>query len=316
MHSANPSVYESIQHLNNLAAKISITCIRSSAYHWHYDYELIAVLRGRVDVFYGLYGPEPQKLCAGDVILINPKDVHGLRGVDLDNLCLCIQFSPNLFGPLPVEMKHFFFLNSYSRENIPTIAAGHFFRMAARIGLASRSSSEEASLRKIAGLYTLLADLLEGTQHEMRSTPPNNEEDTKLVMAVSAYIDKNLESQTLTRDVCRKFGISEKMLYLLLKNIMGMTPKEMIDVARIEQACALLADESIPMNLVSIRCGYNGEATFYRQFKANIGITPGEYRKGKKTNPIGSDVQDYLSYDEFGVDTLLRQSALRGERNE
>ena len=51
--------YESIQHLMNSAAKIFVTGVRSSAYHWHYDYEFIAVLKGRIEVLYGLYGPEP-----------------------------------------------------------------------------------------------------------------------------------------------------------------------------------------------------------------------------------------------------------------
>lgn len=47
-------MYESIQHFVNSAAKVIVTCIRSSAYHWHYDYELIAVLKGKIEVLYGL----------------------------------------------------------------------------------------------------------------------------------------------------------------------------------------------------------------------------------------------------------------------
>lgn len=309
----NPNMYESIQHFANSAAKITITCIRSSVYHWHYDYELIAVLRGRVEVMYGLYGPESQKLSAGDMILVNPKGVHEVRGIELDNVCMCIQFSPKLFEPVPSGMKYHFFMNSTGKEFQAGLPYRHYMKIAAEICLADRKESADSKLRKNAWLYMLLADMLEGVQYELRQAPSNNEKNIELVMAVSSYIDKNLTHENLQDAVCRQFGLSEKGMYLLLKEIVGLTLKEMIDAARIEHACTLLQDASIPLQIVSDECGYSGEATFYRRFRHAMGITPGEYRKGVEVNSVSSEIQDYLSLDESGVDMLLQHWAGAGD---
>lgn len=301
--------YESIQHFSNFPAKVFVTSIRSSAYHWHYDYELIGVLKGRVDVLYGIYGPEPQPLDAGDIILINPKDVHGLRGIDPDNVCLCVQFSPSLLEPVPAGMNYYFFLNSADERHRPKLPMTDYMHDISRIALANRREDTDAYLRKNAWLYMLLADLVKGAQYELQSASLNNEQDMKLVMSISGYIDRNLSSENLAGSICKEFGLSEKGVYLLLKNVMGLTLKELIDIARLEQACSLLQDTSISLQAISDRCGYSGEATFYRRFKSAMGVTPGEYRKGLKANTIGQDVQDYLSYDEYGVGVLLDQWA-------
>lgn len=313
MSRSNSGIYEKIQHYANTAAKITTTCIRSSAYHWHYDYELLVVLKGKIEVLYGLYGPDPQIMKEGDVILINAKDIHGVRAMDLDNLCLCIQFSPTLFGELDDDMKYFFYLNSISTKYKTKIPCMQYVKSAAEMAISERTEAIDANMRKNAWLYMLLADILRGAPYEIRSSAVNTEQDAELVVAISSFIDKNLEEDNIANLICKHFGRSEKSLYILLNNMVGLSLKKMIDVARIEKACTLLQDTSIPIQVISDRCGYAGGATFYRRFKAEIGITPGDYRKGLKENSTGNEIQDYLSYDELGVDELLTKwSSSRG----
>lgn len=301
-------MYENINHFMNSAAKVIITCVKSSAYHWHYDYELIVVLKGEIEVLYGRHNSESHKLAAGDIILSNPKEGHRIYGVDLDNICLCIQFPAVLFEPTPYGMKYHFFLDSTDSELTPQLPYCHYVEIAAKICLEHRKDSIDSDLRKNAWLYMLLADLLEGVQHELRSISLNNEKDIELVMSISSYVDNNLTLENLPNEVYKFFGLSEKGMYRLLKEVVGLTLKEIIDVARIERACILLQDSSIPLQVVSDECGYwGGMATFYRRFKHAMGITPGEYRKGVKTSTTSSnDIQDYLSFNEQEVDSLLR----------
>jgi len=232
--------------------------------------------------------------------------VHGVHGVEMDNVCVCVQFSSDLLEPTPSGMKYNFYLNSASKENMPVIPFRRYLQTAARIGTAWRAGGADANLRKNAWLYMLLADLLAGAVHELRSAPQSSERDTELVMSISAFIDGNLTEENLPELVCRNFGLSEKGVYLLLKEMVGLTLKEMIDASRVERACTLLSDRSLTLPMVSDLCGYSGEATFYRRFKSALGITPGEYRKGASANAASNEIQDYLSSeDESGVDALL-----------
>ncbi|MCD7955361.1 MAG: helix-turn-helix domain-containing protein [Lachnospiraceae bacterium] len=305
----NPGQYENIQHLTNTAARVSVYGIRSSAYHWHYDYELIVVLRGKIEAQYGLYGPEAQKLSAGDMILINSKGIHGFRGVELNNVCLCIQFSPALLEPVPAGMNYLFFLNSSSQKYPSKIPYSQYIKTAAMVGLSHRGTDKGSALRENAWLQMLIADLLDGAQYELRSASPNNEKNAELVMEISGFVDRNLSAENLPAAVCREFGLSEKGVYRILKDTVGQTLKELIDTARIEKACTLLQDVRMPLQIVSDLCGYSGEATFYRRFRSAMGITPGEYRKGAEANAVSNDIQDYLYFNDCGVDELLHQWA-------
>lgn len=303
----NTSIYENIQYLTKSYAKVTVTSIRSSAYHWHYDYEFIAVLKGRIEILYSLYDVAEQKLSAGDVLLVNSKGIHGVRGIDPENICVCIQFSPELFEPVPAGMKYRFFLNSASREYGKSFSRKHFMELAARVCIASRKKSADANLRKNAWLNMMLADFLGGgVQYELLSAPTNTEKEAELAMVISSFVDENLSEENLPDLVYREFGLSEKGMYRLLKEVIGVTLKEMIDTSRVERACMLLRDSSIPLQMISDQCGYSGETTFYRRFKSALGITPGQYRAGVKVNSVSNDVQDYLSIDESEVDILLQ----------
>lgn len=301
------NLYESIQHSLNAPAKVFITSVRNSAYHWHNDYELIAVLKGRLDVFYSLYGGEPQRLSAGDVILINPRGVHEIRGIDPDNVCVCVQFSPKMFEPVPADMKYYFFLNSVCSEYTPEMPYRHYLEMIARMSIAHRSDKKDSLLRENAWLYMLLADFMSGVPYELRSTPANSEKNIELVMKISSYINENLTEENLPDMICKEFGLSTKGVYLLLKDHLGLSLKDMIDTVRVETACELLRDSEIPLQVISDRCGYSGEATFYRRFRRAMGITPGEYRKGIVAETTSNEIQDYLSLDESKIDGLLYQ---------
>ncbi len=304
-NSRSTGIFESIQHMADSFAKIRVTCLRGSAFHWHYDYELIAVLRGRIEVQYGLYGAEPQRMEPGDVILINPKGVHSVHGIDMDNLCISIQFPVEIFHYVPEGMKYHFYLNSTCDTYPAKLSREHFTGLAARVAMNNRQQGEEYSLRQKSWLFMLLSQLLSGVQHELRSAPANREKDMELVMSISSYIDDHLQDDTLSEDVCREFGFSEKGIYRLLKDVVGLSLKEMIDAARVQKACILLHKEGYSMQLVSDLCGYSGEATFYRRFRSAMGITPGEYRKGVEAHAVSNEIQDYLSFDEAGADVLI-----------
>lgn len=284
-----------------------ITSVQNSAYHWHNDYELIAVLKGRIDVFYSLYGGEAQKLSAGDLILINPRGVHEIRGIDSDNVCVCIQFSPKMFEPVPADMKYYFFLNSTSLQYMPDMSREHYLEIIAKMCIAHRSDSVDSLLRENAWLYMLLADILTGVQYELRTTPDNNEKNIELVMKINNYINEQLTAENLPEMICREFGLSTKGVYTLLKDHVGLSLKEMIDTIRVEHACEFLRDSELPLQVISDRCGYSCEATFYRRFRCAMGITPGEYRKGIIAERSNNEIQDYLSLDENKIDSLLYQ---------
>jgi AraC-like DNA-binding protein len=303
------SVYEPIEHGELLPAKIFVTSMDSSHFHWHQDYELLLVLKGSVTVF---CGPAPASLSAGDLILVNSKVVHGYSG-DTGNLCLFIQFSPQLLAPFVGERQlYHFYLNSTLPEPVPDSGFGHFVEMAARIGLTGGGERDpSAELRAYAYLQLLLAELLDEVQHDIRSYPLSRAlpEEGKLAARISAYAEANCEEQDLLQTMCEHFHLSEKTLYRHVKSALGMSAKELIDKARVERAKSLLRNSDYPVTLVGEKCGFASDVSFHRVFKKETGLTPGTYRSEEAKSLVGKAVQGYLAFDKSEATEILKRFA-------
>ena len=63
-------IFELIEHETQYPAKVFIASIDTSSFHWHYDYELMVVLKGSL-VMKSV--SEPYILNAGDVVLFKDR---------------------------------------------------------------------------------------------------------------------------------------------------------------------------------------------------------------------------------------------------
>ncbi|MDR1642158.1 MAG: AraC family transcriptional regulator [Clostridiales bacterium] len=303
------SIYERIAHVSGFPAKAFVTCIQNSTYHWHSDYELMIVLGGEVRLF---EGPEHQMLRTGDVVLLNSRVVHGYRSNDPNNLCLFVQFSERVFEELLDERMTFrFYLNSASGVYPPKNGYDPIVVAACKLGYYMRQTSPSAAYKAASSFFGLLAELLDNVVHDIRRAPlsAGKEPEDELAARVSDFISANCSSQTLAEDITREFGLNEKSIYRCLKNALGATQKELTDIARIERSKLLLRHTSMSILDIAQECGFISEATFYRTFKKETGITPKEFRDGGLSLPTGFEVQGYLNYDSMDADVRLARLA-------
>ena len=164
----NNSVFEPIEHKIMAPAKIFVTGMESSHYHWHYDYELVVLLKGKLQV---LCGPSPMLMEAGDIFLVNSKMVHGYRGVQ-DNLCLFIQFPTTIFERIAgKEQLLYFYLNSVRKQFPPKGGFERLRKAACKAGFTIYGEEPEAYLVQNASFYELMAELAASVQFDIRRYP-------------------------------------------------------------------------------------------------------------------------------------------------
>jgi AraC-like DNA-binding protein/mannose-6-phosphate isomerase-like protein (cupin superfamily) len=313
------SIFEKIDHKRSYSAKIFVTRLDSSKLHWHYDYELLVILSGSLQVF---SGPAPFLMNTGDIVLLNSKVIHGFKSTGNENLCLFIQFPPSLFERvLGTRQLYHFYLNSTNNILAPKIPFRYFVGLASRIGISSRQCGAAAELRTYALLQTLIADLVEYVEYDIRSGNIGGGLDSvgEYISEISIFIDTHLQDESLSADISKNFGITGKTLYRYLKNITGQTLKSLINTARVEKSKQLLRETEKNAMVIADECGFFNEATFYRVFKKETGRTPKEYRQGgnspaSSSSPlINAEIQGYLKYDDKTADLLLSNYAGRIE---
>jgi AraC family transcriptional regulator of adaptative response / DNA-3-methyladenine glycosylase II len=103
-------------------------------------------------------------------------------------------------------------------------------------------------------------------------------------------------------DLAKACGISTTKLNDLIRREGHLTPAALLHRERINLACHMLFDSQDRVIDIAYAIGYDGEATFHRQFLAATGMTPGSYRDLRQGSrfqlqlPAGFRAEEALAY--------------------
>lgn len=124
-------------------------------------------------------------------------------------------------------------------------------------------------------LESYIRFLLEKYGYRNRSTNP-------LIENIKNYLQSNLEYDISVSHITSVFHYNRQYLGRLFKKETGFSIKEYILIQRMERAKTLLENSSDTVIEIANRVGFNNVTYFNRQFKARFGVTPSQYRSGKR----------------------------------
>lgn len=104
---------------------------------------------------------------------------------------------------------------------------------------------------------------------------------------VLAFIRSRHSDPALTvDDIARGCMVSRRTLYRLFEGEADGV-RSLLRRVRVEHAKALLrTDPARTLNSIALACGFSGERQFYRVFRQETGLTPGEFRAGGTPNGL------------------------------
>ena len=97
------------------------------------------------------------------------------------------------------------------------------------------------------------------------------------------YVTEHIDTPDLKIDnIADAMGMSRSVLYLKIKQQLGMTPIDFVRHVRIMRACELLKDTDDSLTSVAYAVGFSDAKYFSKVFKRETGIVPTEYRERTK----------------------------------
>jgi AraC-like DNA-binding protein len=93
------------------------------------------------------------------------------------------------------------------------------------------------------------------------------------------YIADNLNRPIWIKDLVSVSTLSRRGLFKAFKKHTGRTPGEELEIARIEQSKAILAEGTHEMKDLAKICGYRSVNTFYVAFKRVVGTSPRKFQQ-------------------------------------
>lgn len=141
-------------------------------------------------------------------------------------------------------------------------------------------------------LFEMLSTLLAQTE--------KSDGKSELIERICAYIDAHLAEAPTVEKLASEFFISSSGLRAEFSRVMGMSIKTYTDLQRLKLAKQLLEDNSLRVQDIAGRIGFNYVQSFITFFKAATNLTPGEYRQMvnlKKIQEIDNPVETDGSED-------------------
>jgi transcriptional regulator GlxA family with amidase domain len=99
------------------------------------------------------------------------------------------------------------------------------------------------------------------------------------IMICKKLIDEHPEYKFSLRNLADKIGLSQNFFCKMFRQIIGNSPLEYVNEARIQLAKNLLATTVLSVEEISSRSGFDDVAYFYRIFKRHTNMTPNTYRQ-------------------------------------
>ncbi len=124
--------------------------------------------------------------------------------------------------------------------------------------------------------YLSIANSQEATkEHQLKA------EDEVFMSRVSACVNDHIaEADFTVNDLAEALGISYSLANKRIKSIVGITPKELITRTRMRKACRLLRTTAMTVKEIAYDCGFADQNYFGKSFKAEMGMSPTDYRRG------------------------------------
>ena len=103
-----------------------------------------------------------------------------------------------------------------------------------------------------------------------------------IVARAKEYIKNHYNKDISLDDVSREVNISPYYFSKLFKDETGENFIEYVTSIRMERAKELLENSGMSMKEICVEIGYADANYFSRTFKKNVGVTPTEYKEGKR----------------------------------
>jgi len=145
------------------------------------------------------------------------------------------------------------------------------------LGMNFRHLTELAEIDDDEALATWLRETLE----RLISTIEAQEDFTPPLLVTKAlkYIRDNISHEITRDEVARHAGISPSHFSRLLKERTGRSFTELLRQSRVDLACELLRDPSLPLAEIASACGFCDQSYFTRVFQEIKQVTPGQYKE-------------------------------------
>lgn len=255
-------------------------------WHFHSEYQLFTVLKGRGTRF---IGDHMQAFKEGDMVFTGPNLPHLWRSDNsyfdskngLETHGIVIYFPDDFLGNSVFAMDEFAeiaqVLQKSDRGIEITGKTNQAIRLMMQELIAMKGGQSIIQLLQILNRMVDSADCLPITQAGYINL--NKESETDRMGQVYEFVMKNFKEKITLEEVSEIANLSVSAFSRYFKTRVNKSFSDFLSEVRISHACKLLHEEEMNISEISFECGFFTLSNFNKQFKERTGKTPLAYKK-------------------------------------
>lgn len=120
--------------------------------------------------------------------------------------------------------------------------------------------------------------------------PVRSKKDEAFIKQLEAYVDEHMKNPNIDFDaLAEHLYMSRATFYRKITALMSVSPKEFVDMARLNKAAALMEDKKLSVSEIMRYTGFTSEAQFSRNFETQYQMTPSEYYESLNEKRSGEE---------------------------
>lgn len=248
-------------------------------YHWQENAEILWIQRGelRLNIQEKNYIGK-----AGDVIYINPRELHGMQSQTPDCTYLAFILPLSWFQFSQMDEAAEMYLNPLAEgkaqviTRLPSSVAVHTGHILQEIYDDYYDSSGNWLMIK-ANLLRFYACLFQNNLITYRQQEDSAQ--VRLLLEIAHYMQTHYKEKLSLKELGQTFHMSPKYFSVFFQKHFSRNLTDYLTSIRIECAKKMLVESDADMELISQQAGFSSSSYFIRTFRESLGLTPGQYRK-------------------------------------
>jgi AraC-like DNA-binding protein len=246
--------------------------------HWHHLMEIITVSQGEMIL---RVRDEVYELKSGDIILINPNEVHTAESKTDLLIYDCFQIDLFLLSDELSDIQQKFIRNKFITErcfikaNLKRTNAKAFIdRM---VGIGEERESLERITRQL--MIYLARSQRQFLEDEDVKDLIHYKHTLSQIKSTVGLMQEQYRQKITLEDLAKMANLSTIHYARLFKRVMHYTPIEYLNYIRIQNAISLLVNTQLSVAEIAMQTGLNDSNYFSRFFKHYRAMTPTAFRK-------------------------------------
>lgn len=272
--------HEIISFPKNVPLNLSINRLGNVGRHWHQSLEIVFVVHGDVTV---KLSDKTHNLSVGDVMLINPNEIHELHSEDATMVTLHLKLE--LLPGLPENVRQAYFdcvsngADSPEKFNTLKSVVADLLRVNLQGGQYVDVLNLSLCYRLVYELYASFAtDTVRRGSEEARKLD-------RLSSILSIINDRYTEDLSL-ETIAGEVYLTVPYLSKFFKSCMGVTVSRYIRTTRLYHAANDLLSPGISIESIAEKNGFPNTRAFVSAFKEEYGELPSNWRKRSHQEPF------------------------------